>query len=318
MLTLVLPDSQTLTNGDLSLAPLEQFGRVVSYPLTPLKALPARLREADIVLCNKAPMTEETLCGAPRVRYIGLFATGYNNIDFAYTNARGITVCNAAGYSTDAVAQHTFALLLDHVNRVADYRAFVESGGWIRSETFSPFVYPMTELRGRTMGLIGFGSIGRAVARIARAFGMEVLAHTRTPQADANGVRFVPLDELLRRSDVVSVHCPLTAETRGLFDAAAFAKMKPGAFFINTARGPIVDEPALRAALESGKLSGAAVDVLAEEPMRPDSALVGAPRLTVTPHVAWAPLETRQRLLDTVMANLRAYLDGRPQNVVRG
>ncbi len=318
MLTLVIPDSKTLTNGDLSLSALDAFGRVVSYPLTPPNELPTRLREADIVLCNKAPMNEETLKGAPHVRYIGLFATGYNNIDFSYTNARGITVCNAGGYSTDAVAQHTFALLLEHVSRVADYRAFVERGGWKRSDTFSPFVYPTAELRGRTMGLVGFGSIGRAVARIAQAFQMEVLAHTRTPRPDTEGVRFVPFGELLRRSDVVSVHCPLTEETRGLFGRAAFAAMKPGAFFINTARGPIVDEPALREALDSGHLAGAAVDVLTEEPMREDCALSGAPRLTITPHVAWAPLETRQRLLDTVVENLRAYLAGHPQNVVRG
>ncbi len=318
MLTLVLPDSKTLTNGDLSLSPLEQFGRVVCYPLTSPEELPGRLQEADIVLCNKALMNEETLRDAPHVRYIGLFATGYNNIDLAYTNARGITVCNAGVYSTDAVAQHTFALLLDHYSRVADYRAFVDKGGWRYSDTFSPFVYPMAELSGRTIGLIGYGSIGQAVARIARAFQMTVLAYTRTPREDADGVRFVPFEELLRSSDVVSVHCPLNEQTRGLFGRDAFAWMKPGAFFINTARGPIVDEPALREALESGKLSGAALDVLAQEPMREDCVLSGAPHLTITPHVAWAPLETRQRLLGTVMDNLRAFLDGRPQNVVRG
>ena len=318
MLTLVLPDSKTLTTGDLSLAPLEQFGRVAAYPLTALEALPARLQEADIVLCNKAPMNEETLRNAPNVRYIGLFATGYNNIDLPYTNRRGITVCNAGGYSTMAVAQHTFALLLHHYSRVADYDAFVGDGGWKRSDTFGPLVFPTTELCGRTIGLIGYGSIGQAVARIAQAFGMAVLVHTRTPRENTGSVRFVPLAELLASSDIVSVHCPLTAETHRLFDRAAFTRMRTGAFFLNTARGPIVDEAALREALESGKLAGAAIDVLEQGPMRDDCVLFGAPHLTVTPHIAWAPLETRERLLQTVIDNLRAFLDGHPQNVVRG
>ncbi|MGN0172282.1 MAG: D-2-hydroxyacid dehydrogenase [Acutalibacteraceae bacterium] len=314
---LVVTDWKTVTNGDLTIEPLKAFGEVEVYELTEPSQLAERIAQADAVLCNKTPMTGKALSCAPHLRYIGLFATGYNNIDLSYTNAHGITVCNAGAYSTEAVAQHVFALLLSQMSRVDAYRRFVDDGHWIGSDVFSPFCFPMTELAGLTMGIVGFGNIGQAVARIASAFGMKVLCHTRTPR-QAENVSFVSFEELLSRSDVISAHCPLNAQSEKLFDARAFEKCKQGAFFINTARGGIVDEIALQQALASGKLAGAAVDVLETEPMKADCPLLHAPNCIITPHVAWAPLRTRQRLLGLVCDNLRAYLNGTPQHVVRG
>ena len=312
---LVITDCRTVTEGDIDLHVFDKFGDVTYYPLTTKAEVAARIADADVVLCNKTPMDAGTLGHAAHLRYIGLFATGYNNVDLAYTNAHGITVCNAGGYSTDAVAQHVFALLLAHTCRVAEYRAFVDAGGWKTADRFSPFVYPTAELSGKTMGLFGFGTIGRAVARIASAFGMRVIAATRTPRP-MDGVTLVSFDELLAQADVISVHCPLTPQTMRLFNADAFARCKAGAYFINTSRGGVVDEPALRDAVLSGHLSGAAVDVLDSEPMAADCPLFGVPNLTITPHVAWAPLEARRRLVTIVEENLQAFLDGKPQNVV--
>ncbi len=316
-MNIVITDWKTVTDGDLSLDPIRAFGEVTAYPLTAPDQIAERIANADVVLCNKTPLTADVLAAAPKLKYIGLFATGYNNIDLAYANAHGITVCNAGGYSTDAVAQHVFALLLYHVSQTAAYDRFTADGRWIGSDVFSPFCFPMRELCGMTMGIVGYGNIGQTVARIALAFGMRVLVYTRTPKDDA-AVNFVPLDTLLAQSDVVTAHCPLNEASKHLFHAAAFAKMKPGAFFINTSRGGVVEETALREALESGHLGGAAVDVLDTEPMRADCPLLGAPRLVITPHVAWAPLQTRQRLLALVCDNVRAFLNGTPQNVVTG
>ena len=314
-MNIVVTDWRTVSGGDLDERLIEALGDVTWYPLTAPSELCERVRDAEVILCNKTPITAEVMDAAPRLRYIGLFATGYNNIDIEAAKARGITVCNAGGYSTDAVAQHTFALLLDLTNRIGDYRAMVERGEWIESPTFSKFEYPMTELVGKTMGLVGFGSIGRAVARLAQAFGMRVICYTRTPK-QADGVEFVPFEQLLTCADIVSIHCPLNEQTHRLFDAAAFARMKTGALLLNTARGPIVDEVALRAALESGQVGAAALDVLDVEPMQADCPLIGAPNCIITPHVAWAPQVTRARLLRLVCENLQLYLAGTPQNVV--
>jgi len=313
---IVITDWKTVTDGDLSLDSLQAFGEVTAYPLTAPEETAARIKDADVVLCNKTPMTAEVLKSAPHLRYIGLFATGYNNIDLDYTNAHGITVCNAGGYSTDAVAQHVFAMLLSLASRTDDYRRFTAEGHWIGSDVFSPFCYPMFELCGQTFGIIGYGNIGKAVAKIANAFGMKVLCCTRTPQEDPT-VEFVGFEELLSRADVVSVHCPLTPRSADMFNAAAFARMKDGAIFINTSRGGVVDEAALREVLESGKLRAAALDVLQTEPMAGDCPLLGVKNCLITPHVAWAPLQTRQRLLALVCDNLRAFLNGTPQNVVK-
>lgn len=315
-MNIVITDWKTVTDGDLSLDSLRAFGEVTAYPLTAPEQIAERIKEADIVLCNKTPMTAEVLKEAPRLRYIGLFATGYNNIDLDYANAHGITVCNAGGYSTDAVAQHVFAMLLLLASRTDDYRRFTAEGRWIGSDVFSPFCYPMFELSGRTLGIVGYGNIGKAVARIAVAFGMKVLCFTRTPKEDPT-VEFVGFEELLSRADIVSVHCPLNPQSDRLFNADAFARMKDGALFINTSRGGVVEETALAAALESGKLGAAALDVLQTEPMAADCPLIGVKNCLITPHVAWAPLQTRERLLALVCDNLRAFLNGTPQNVVK-
>ncbi len=312
---IVVPDWKTVSSGDLDESLLTALGDVTFYPLTAPDQLAERIGDADAVLCNKSVLTEAVFEQTPNLRYIGLFATGYNTIDVQAATKRGITVCNAGTYSTDAVAQHTMALLLSLTNRVAEYNAMVQRGDWIRSDVFSPFCYPMTELAGKTLGIVGYGSIGKAVARMAAALGMQVLCYTRTPR-DAQDVRFVDFSELLAQSDVVSVHCPLTPQSRHLFDEKAFSQMRDGAFFLNTARGPIVDEYALRAALDAGKLGGAALDVLETEPMSETCPLYGAPRCILTPHVAWAPVVTRSRLLHIVCDNFKAYVAGTPQHVV--
>lgn len=311
----VITDRDTVTNGDLCLDSLERFGEVISYGLTAPDELIGRIGDADIVLCNKTQITAEVMDACPKLKYIGLFATGYNNIDVVHAGKKGIVVCNAGEYSSDAVAQLTFALLLELCTSLSKYTAYTASGAWVTSPVFSAFNYPQRELCGMTLGIVGYGSIGKRVARIAEAFGMNVLVYTRTPGAD-KAVSYVSFEELLERSDAVTVHCPLTDATAKLFNEAAFAGMKPGALFVNTSRGGVVDEPALRAALDSGKLGGAALDVLAVEPMSADCPLIGAPNLIITPHIAWAPLHTRERLLDIVEGNIQGWLDGQPRNVV--
>lgn len=308
---IVLTDAQTVTQGDLSLEPLSEFGEVEVRLLTPLEEIADAVRNADAVICNKTPLNRETLRKAERLKYIGLFATGYNNIDVPYCNEKGITVCNAGSYSENAVCQHTFALILECLNRVGDYSTFVAQGNWKNSRTFSPFVYPMSELAGKTIGIVGYGSIGRAVARVAEAFGMKVLAYRRSPDPDC-----VDLDFLLKNSDVVTVHCPLNEESYRMFDRETFRKMKDGAIFVNTARGAVMDEQAVLDALSSKKLSYAAIDVLEQEPMARDCVLCGAENCIVTPHIAWAPMETRERLMGIVCDNLRKFLAGEPVNVV--
>ena len=257
----------------------------------------------------------EVMAACPDLKYIGLFATGFNNIDVDYAAAHGITVCNVPGYSTEAVAQHSFALLLAITDRCHEYNRTVAEGDWIRSRTFAYFPIPLAELCGKTIGIVGYGAIGRRMGDMARAFGMRVLVCGRRPIPDTD-VEQVSFEELLRRADVVSMHCPLNADSEGMMDAAAFAKMKRGAIFINTARGGLVDEHALRAALDSGHLMGAGVDVLQVEPMTEDCPLLGAPNCIITPHIAWAGVETRHRLMGVVAENIRRFLAGDPINRV--
>lgn len=315
-LKIVIPDKKTISNGDINFDCFKELAEVTEYELSGVELLPERIKDADIILCNKTPMNEQTLSNAKNLKYIGLFATGYNNVDLEYTQSRGITVCNAADYSTDAVAQHTFALILEHCSRTAEYNNFVQSGLWIKSDVFSPFVYQMRELSGKTIGIVGFGSIGRAVARIAAAFNMKVLFYARSEKTAPEGTAQVDLNTLVSESDFVTAHCPLNKDSERMFNDELFAKFKKGAMFINTARGGVVDELALKNALENGTLSSAAVDVIDVEPMAENCPLLGVENLIVTPHVAWAPTETRARLIGIVYDNLKSYLDGKPKNVV--
>ena len=310
---IILPDAKTVTQGDLSLEPLSEFGEVIVHELTNYDDLAEVVRDADMIICNKTPLNADTLRYADHLKYIGLFATGSNNIDTEYCRKRGITVCNAGSYSTDAVCQHTFALILECMSSTGSYNKFVHDGGWKNSKTFSPFVFPLNELSGKTLGIIGYGAIGKAVGRVAEAFNMRVLKLRRHDESDES---FVDLDTLLRESDIITVHCPLNEGSYRLINAEAIAKMKDGAIFINTARGGIMDENAVAGALKSGKLRAAGIDVLEIEPMDKDCPLCGIENCVITPHIAWAPMETRVRLMGIVCDNIRAFLSGDPKNKV--
>ena len=312
---IVLTDAKTVTQGDLFLEPLKEFGQVVVNELTPYDKIAETIKDADMVICNKTPLNSETLSLATHLKYIGLFATGYNNIDVEYCRAKGITVCNAGSYSTDAVCQHTFALILEGLNRVGDYNKFVHEGNWKNSLTFSPFAFPLSEISQKTIGIVGYGSIGKAVAKVANAFNMNVLAYKRTPVEDSS-VTFTDFDTILKESDIVTVHCPLNKDSEKMFDSKAFGKMKKGSIFINTARGGVMDEIALVDALNSGRLSFAGIDVLETEPMAQDCPLCGIENCIITPHIAWAPMETRERLMGIVTGNIRNFLNNKPTNVV--
>lgn len=313
--TILLPDVKTVDHDDLNMDEFRTLGRVLAYDMTDEKELAQRIVNADAIICNKTLMNENTLKDAKRLKYIGLFATGYNNVDLEYTKKRGITVCNAGQYSTHAVAQHTFALILNHFNRIQEYSRFSEEGRWIGLSTFCPLIYEMQELAGKTIGIIGYGSIGREVAKIAKAFSMHVLVYSRTKKED-EGIVNVSLSELAQKSDIITVHCPLNAQSEKMCNEAFFAECKEGAYFVNTSRGGVVDEIALRNAVLFGKLSGAGVDVITEEPMKQDCPLYQVPNITITPHIAWAPRETRQRVVDIACGNLKNYLAGVPTNVV--
>ena len=310
---IVLTDAQTVLDNLVNADILKQFGEVEEYGLLCYDEVAEKIADADMVVCNKTLLDKNTLRLAKNLKYIGLFATGYNNIDIDYCKAHNIAVCNAGSYSTNAVAQHTFALILEHFNNTSNYNKYVQDGRWKRSKTFSPFVYPLSELAGKTLGIVGFGNIGRAVAKIANAFEMRVIAYNRS-EKQADGVEFVGFETLLEQSDIVSVHCPLNSESENMFDKNAFAKMKKGALFVNTARGGVMVEQDLFDELQSGHLGGAAIDTLKVEPMEEDCILMGAKNCIMTPHIAWAPVETRVRLMNIVADNIRAFLNGTPQN----
>ncbi|CDA28814.1 D-2-hydroxyacid dehydrogenase [Eubacterium sp. CAG:156] len=311
----VILDAKTLTNDDIDFSVFDEFGEVTIYDYTKYDEIAERVKDSEIILCNKCIMNKETLKNAGNVKYIGLFATGYNNVDIEYTNERNITVCNAGSYSTNAVAQHVFALILEHYNKVGEYNKFVKDGGWIHSEKFSPFK-PMKEMDGRTLGIVGYGSIGKKVAKIAQAFDMKVLAYNRSPKKDES-VRFVEMDELLEKSDIVSIHCPLNSDSEKMCNKEFFEKMKDGALFINTSRGGVVDEQALIDAVKSKKISGAGLDVVAVEPMEKHEEILDIDNIIITPHSAWAPVETRTRLVEIVKNNIKKWVAGDPVNVIK-
>jgi glycerate dehydrogenase len=312
---IVILDKCTVTLGDVDFSEIEKLGNVRFYDVVAPERLPDICRGAEMLICNKAPVTRGLIAACPRLRYIGLFATGYNNIDLDAASERGIVVSNAPGYSTDAVAQLVFAYILTMAESLPDYTESVRRGDWIDSPTFSYFNFPMAELSGKTLGIFGFGAIGRRVADIAAAFGMKVLISTRTRPSDCK-FELVGADDLFRRSDFLTLHCPLTPQTAGLINDRTLSLMKPTARLINTSRGGVVDEAALRRALDSGRIAGAALDVLSSEPMSADNPLYKAPNCLITPHIGWAPPETRRRLVALVADNMRAFIEGRPQNTV--
>ena len=295
-------DGYTENPGDLSWDWLEALGETSIYDCTPDGLIAERSAGCEIIITNKTPLRRETLEKLPELRYIGLLSTGYNVVDWEYCKEKGIPVCNIPTYSTSAVAQLTFALILEHTNHVALHSDSVMSGEWSNCKYFCYQKSPLAELDGKTLGIIGFGKIGKAVAVIARAFGMKVLAHTNHP-APFDDMEFVTTDELLAESDFVTLHCPLTPQTEGMVNAEFISKMKSSAVLINTSRGQIIDEQALADALNSGRLAGAGLDVLSAEPPKADNPLLGARNCLITPHIAWAGYETRARLMDICPIN---------------
>lgn len=306
-------DGHTTNPGDLSWEPLHAFGDCAVHDRSAAAEIVPRAAGADVVLTNKTPLTRETIAALPQLKCIGVLATGYNVVDVAAARARGIPVCNVPEYGTPNVAQATFALLLELTNRVGRHAELVRAGRWSSCPDFCFWEGELVELAGLTLGVVGYGRIGRAVATIGRAFGMRILAWRRSPGDDPE---CVGLDRLLRESDVVSLHCPLTAETERLVNAATLATMKPTAFLVNTARGGLVDEAALAAALDAGRLAGAGLDVLAVEPPAISNPLLAARNCIITPHVAWATREARRRLIEITADNVRAFVAGTPRNVV--
>ena len=314
---IVILDSETVSRGgDVSLEGITSLGECEVYGYTPNDEVAEKIGDADAVICNKCLITEEVFSKCPNLKYVGLFATGYNNVDLKAADKHGAAVCNVPAYSTDSVAQHTFALILNHFNKIRAYADTVDNGDWVNYKLFTYFYIPTYELKGMRIGIIGYGSIGRRVAEIARVFGMYVVTYTRSPEKVGEGAKAVSLDELLRTSDVVTMHCPLNEQTKEMINKEALAKMKPTAYFVNTARGGVVNERDLADALNSEVIAGAGIDALTFEPMREDCPLRNAKNATITPHIAWAPKQTRIRLLEVVSENLRAWKDGTPQNVV--
>jgi glycerate dehydrogenase len=319
-MNIVVLDGHTMNPGDLSWENLKQLGNCTIHERTSPNEVLSRLTEADAALTNKVPLSREALAQLPRLRYIGVTATGVNVVDTDAAKERGILVTNVPAYSTDSVAQATFALLLELTNHVGEHAATVRDGRWARSPDFCYWEFPLVELAGLTLGIVGYGRIGQQVARIGAAFGMNVLAWQRRPENSRSvaetGVRRVDLETLLSASDVVSLHCPLTAETKGIINSQRLSLMKTSAYLLNTSRGPLIVEADLAEALQKERIAGAGLDVLSIEPPHADNPLFRAPNCYITPHQAWATRASRSRLLDTTVANLKSFAEGHPQNVV--
>jgi glycerate dehydrogenase len=316
-MNIVVLDGYTLNPGDLSWDALKQIGSCTIHDRTPPEQVVERAHDAEVVLTNKALLPREAIAALPKLKYIGVLATGYNVVDVATAKERGIPVANIPDYGTHSVAQFTFALLLELAHHVGHHAQSVRDGRWVRSADFCYWDSPLIELYGLTFGVIGFGKIGRATAKLADAFGMKLLIHNRSRPADLPAhYQFVSLDELLTRSDVMSLHCPLTPENKQFINADRLARMKPTAFLLNTSRGPLLDETAVADALNSGKIAGAAIDVVSVEPPKTDNPLLTAKNCLVTPHIAWATRAARARLMDIAVENIRALIAGTPRNVV--
>lgn len=313
---IVILDAYAANPGDLSWDEFAALGELTVYDRTAQEDAAARIGDAEVVFINKVRLTDEIFAACPNLKLVSILATGYNIVDLAAARRRGITVCNVPGYSTRAVVQMTFALLLEICQQVGLHSGAVHTGRWQTCPDFCFWDRPLIELDGKTMGIVGYGAIGSAVGTVAQALGMKLLVTARHERPVPEGARFVSLPELLAQSDVVSLHCPQTAENARMIDAGALAQMKDGAILLNTARGGLLDEQAVADALRSGKLLAAGMDVVSAEPIRADNPLLTAPNCFLTPHIAWAPLETRRRLQAISAENLRAFLAGKPQNVV--
>ena len=314
---IVILDGYTTNPGDTTWEELAVLGDLTVHDRTDASDVAQRIGDAEVVYTNKTPITRETMAVCPNLRYIGVLATGYNIVDVDAAKERGIPVCNAPAYATNGVAQFTFAHLLEVCHHVGHHAHAVTQGEWKRRKDFSFWDYPLIELDGKTLGIVGFGRIGQALARMAIGFGMDVMYFDTMTYADWEGrATRATLDELLRGSDVISLHCPLFPETQGMINTEALQKMKKGAILLNTSRGPLVVEKDVRAALESGQLGWYSADVVSVEPIEESNPLLGAPNCIITPHIAWAPLESRNRLMAITVANLQSFLDGAPVNVV--
>lgn len=314
-MNIVVLDGHTLNPGDLNWDALRALGTCTLHDRTPADQIVPRARDAEILFTNKTVLNRDTILQLPKLRFIGVLATGFNVVDAAAAHERSVPVCNVPAYGTKSVAQLVMALILELAHRTGHHAETVRAGRWSQSPDFCYWDHPLIELDGLTLGIVGYGRIGEAVAQVARAFGMKIIAQSRTPKK-VDGVTFVELDTLFREADIISLHCPLTPENKGLVNAARLALMKPTAFLINTARGPLVDEPALADALNSGRIAGAALDVLSVEPPPAGHPLFTARNCIITPHIAWATRAARARLMETAVANLKAFLAGHPQNVV--
>lgn len=315
---IVILDGYTENPGDLSWDALAELGELTVYDRTAEADIVSRIGDAELVITNKTPITADTLEKCPSIRYIGVLATGYNVVDVETAKAKGIPVTNIPTYGTDAVGQFAIALLLEVCHHIGHHNKAVHEGRWENCEDFCFWDYPLIELAGKTMGVIGYGRIGQVTGRIAQALGMKVLAHDghRRPELESETCRYVELDELLENSDVISLHCPLFPSTQGIINKDSIAKMKDGVIILNNSRGPLIVEEDLAEALKSGKVQAAAVDVVSTEPIKGDNPLLSAPNCIITPHISWAPKESRQRLMNIAVDNVKQFLAGTPVNVV--
>ncbi|WP_215905114.1 D-2-hydroxyacid dehydrogenase [Treponema pectinovorum] len=316
MIKLTILDGFAANPGDLSWEPFKKFAELTIYDRTPPELTVERIADSDAIFLNKVAITEEILKDCPKLKYIGVLATGYNVVDLEAAKKRGIIVTNIPSYSTDSVAQHVFSLILNFTNQVEQHSISVQNGDWINSKDFCYWLSPLTELKGKTLGIFGFGSIGQKVAKIAHAFDMNVLINVHSKNSFTGNEKSVSVEELFAQSDFLTLHAPMTAETKEIVNEKTLSLMKKTAFIINTARGGLVNESDLKKALDEQKIAGYASDVLLKEPMTKDCSLFKAKNCVLTPHIAWAPREARQRLFNIALENLEAFISGKPINVV--
>ena len=311
-------DGGSTNPGDISWAPIEKYGETTVYYNTPSELVIERAKDADVIVMNRINLSREVVNSLPNLKLVAALATGYNSIDLEVTKERNIPVCNVPVYCIETVAQHAFALLLALCNHVEHHSEMIKNGKWDESITHSSTVVPFFELYGKTLGIVGYGNIGKTVANMAKALGMKIIVYTRTKRENEDGIEFVSLNELMERSDVISLHCALSDATRGLISREKIAMMKNTALIINTARGAVVDEEALAEALNENKVAGYATDVMTHEPPLESDSLLKAKNTVFTSHIAWASRDARMRLVEVVAGNIGAFIEGKPRNVVNG